>query len=278
MKQLLGVYVDGESKTGKGAACTAVVAALRARGLRVYHDVAGDFFRRFAVLVRQRLELSDADPLPAGAALAEAAAGVYHGGRAFDAAADLGDLQRPAVGSSVSTVGELAITQQAGNEWYARAAVQAQAEGADVLALDGRNPRQRTDEQLAGQRNVQVQAVFDLYILCDLHEAARRTLLGTGTPEPTDEQLAAMFETLRLRRTRDRQRADNPFIVPVASVAFVPGKTEPRAVVAQSWRAAHGAPLPITLDNTHLSKDAMLAAVAELGVAAVDGAPYSQQP
>lgn len=273
MKQLLGVYVDGESKTGKGAACAAVVAALRAHGLRVYHDVAGDFFRRFTTLVRQELELSDADALPTGAALAEAAAAVYREGAAFDAAAELGDLQRPAIGSSVSTVGELPLVQRAGNEWYARAAAQAQADGADVLALDGRNPRLRIEEQCA---DAPVRAVFDLYIVCDLYEAARRTLLAAGTTDPTDVQLAAMFETLRTRRTRDRQRRDNPFIVPVAGVTFVPGRTEPTAVVAQSWRAVHGAPLPIILDNTHIDKPSMLAAVAELGVAAIDGAPAAQ--
>lgn len=276
MKPLLGMYVDGESKTGKGAACTAIVAALREHGLHVYHDVAGDFFRRFAALVRQKLELSDADALPVGPALAEAAAVVYAAGQAFDADTSLGDLQRPAIGSSVSTVGELAITQRAGNEWYARAAARAQAESADVLALDGRNPRLRIDEQLAGRADVQVQTIFDLYILCDLHEAARRTLLGNGVAQPTEEQLAAMFETLRMRRTRDRQREDNPFIVPVASVAFVPGKTDPKAVVAQSWRTAHNAPLTITLDNTHLAKDSMLTAVAGLGLAAIDGAPAAQ--
>lgn len=138
------------------------------------------------------------------------------------------------------------------NEWYARTALRAYEEGADILALDGRNPRLRVDEQLAAHDR-RVQPALDLYMLCDLHEAARRTLLGQGVAHPTAEQLAAMFETLRARRTRDRHRTDNPFIVPVASVAFLPGQTTPESVVQRSWQAAD-APLTITLDNRPLLK------------------------
>src|SRR5206468_1136485 len=112
MSDLLAVYVDGETKTGKGAAGKAIAAALQAEGRRVYYDVAGDFYRRYVGWVRHQLKLNDNEPLPGGAELETVAQEVYLSGQAFMHNDELlGDLQRPAIGESVSKLGELPIAQ-----------------------------------------------------------------------------------------------------------------------------------------------------------------------
>jgi hypothetical protein len=108
---------------------------------------------------------------------------------------------------------------------------------------------------------------------CDPDEAARRTLLGTGTAKPTPEQITVEKANVISRRERDRQRAENPFILPAASVPFIPAVMSVSSIIRQSWhKQPDGSELPttITLDNTKISKPEMLAGVSSLACAAVD--------
>jgi cytidylate kinase len=269
--ELLGVYIDGETKTGKGAASQAVADTLTSKGLHVYYDVAGDFYRRYVALVRRQLGLGESDELPTGAQLEEAARTVHESRQAFEKDESLGDLQRPAIGKSVSVLGELPIAQKAGSEWFAISAERAKEAGADVIVLDGRNTRARMEEQLDG-KGVVIHTVLELFMTCDPREAARRTLLGNGIGSPTDEQIEKERVNVISRRERDRNRATNPFILPAISVAYVPGETSIADVLKQSWVEHERAELPlaVTFDNTDISKTEMLKAVSDLAVAAVE--------
>jgi cytidylate kinase len=272
MTDLLGVYIDGETKTGKGAASKIIASSLSDKGLNVYYDVAGDFYRRYVAQVRKHLELTDDDPLPSGKVLEDAARIVHEKRLAFEKDDTLGDLQRPAIGTSVSVLGELATAQRAGDEWWVITVKMAKDAGAEVIVIDGRNPRLRM-EGVMKRSGVIVKTSLNLFMTCDADEAARRSLLGTGTPKPTVAQIAAERVNVISRRERDRQRVENPFILPIKSVPFIPAVMSVSSVVRQSWhKQPDGSELPttITLDNTNISKPEMLAAVSSLACAAVD--------
>jgi cytidylate kinase len=269
---LRAIYIDGETKTGKGAAGLAIADALRADGLKVYYDIAGDFFRRYVAVVRQYLQLDEAAALPLGPVLEEAATKVYEWRKPFEKDLDLGDLQRQAISDSVAVLSKLPVVQQAGAEWYLRSAVAASEAGADVLVLDGRNPRQRVSEVTA-VNGPQVPTVLDLYMTCTPEEAARRVLLTRGITAPTAEELKERTDAVIARRQEDRNRAEVPFTPPTASVLFDPVQASAAAAIAHSWQPLeprHELPLTIVLDNTHLAKPDMLAAVAELARAALE--------
>ncbi|HVW23582.1 MAG TPA: hypothetical protein VHB51_03840 [Candidatus Saccharimonadales bacterium] len=264
------IYVDGETKTGKGAAGHAIADALKEAGYKVYYDVAGDFFRRYVALVREHLQLAEDQPLPTGEALEGAAAAVQVTGRAFDPKEDLGDLQRPSISGSVALLSELATVQMAGAEWYLHSAQQAVESDAGVMVLDGRNPRRRITTVTASS-GPHIPTALDLYMTCAPKEAARRVLLTRGVTEPTDEELKAQTEAVVKRRDLDRKRGFVPFIDPAASTPFELGD-DPADVIKKSWRPHddHQLPITISLDNTDISKDEMLAAVIELAKAALE--------
>jgi cytidylate kinase len=272
MSDLLGVYIDGETKTGKGAASKIIASSLTDKGLNVYYDVAGDFYRRYVAQVRKHLGLTDEDALPTGKVLEDAARIVHEKRSAFEKDESLGDLQRPAIGTSVSVLGELATAQRAGAEWWLITAKMAKDAGADVIVIDGRNPRLRMAEATQSS-GVAVKTSLNLFMTCDPDEAARRTLLGTGVKQPTDEQIATERINVIGRRERDRQRAENPFILPNKSVPFIPAVMSVSSVIRQSWhKQPDGSELPttVTIDNTKISKPEMLAAVSSLACSAVD--------
>lgn len=268
---LLAIYIDGETKTGKGAAGKAIADALSVKDLSVYYDVAGDFYRRYVALVRQYLKLDETEALPKGSRLEAAAIAVHETKRAFAPDETLGDLQRPAIANSVSTLGELPLAQMAGQEWWAMTAKLAQEAGAQVVVLDGRNPRSRMHDQEA-KTGIAVHTALDLFMVCEPAVAALRTLLASGVPEPSEQQLKTETEAVVNRRQKDRLRTEFPYIMPAFTVPFLAEKDDASGTINKSWLPRSGAGLPVTveLDNSHISKPDMLAAVSDLASAAVD--------
>ncbi|HEY1835688.1 MAG TPA: (d)CMP kinase [Candidatus Saccharimonadales bacterium] len=269
MNSLLGVYVDGETKTGKGAAGKAMVDALDAAGIKVYYDVAGDFFRRYAAAVRESLELSDTGQLPEDEkALERVVRQVHDQGPPFERSDRFGDLQKPIISASVAAVAKFEIVQEACGQWLRVAAMHAQAKGADVLVLDGRNVRSHLRKRAA---DLKLATAFELYLLCEPREAARRALLANGATSPSgseiDERAAIIGET----RQRDRHREVRPYVMPATCIRFDPKQSGVAQVLRRIWEAHTNEerPLPVCLDNTTISKPDMLAAVSELAVAAV---------
>lgn len=269
--ELLAVYVDGESKTGKGAAGAAIAQTLIKHGEKVYYDVAGDFYRRFTALARAELGLQETDELVGGPELESVAKQLYESGRIFERQLEVGDLQRSAISDSVATLGKLAIAQKAGAEWFLRAIRAAAREGASVIVLDGRNPRHRVMDELPKFDDIVVRTALDLYMTCDVAEAARRVLVARGVTQPTVKQIQEETIIVKARRDLDRNRADRPFLEPTERVSFWPAHQTAAEIITTAWDEAHFSDLPatITLDNTAVPKDEMLAAVTELAVEAI---------
>jgi cytidylate kinase len=268
---LPAIYIDGETKTGKGAAGLAISESLRAAGRNVYYDVAGDFYRRFVAIVRQDMQLDETAPLPTGPELEQTAAAVYESRKPFSPDPELGDLQRPAISESVAVLTQLALVQQAGIEWWLESVRSAVSSGADVIVLDGRNPREKVAKATAAE-GPKVETVLDLYMTCGVEEAARRVLLSRGVTAPSADELQAQTDAVEQRRQQDRNRTESPFTAPTASVIFMPGIGSAEAAVAHSWQPQNGheLPLSIMLDNTHLAKPDMLTAVSDLALAALN--------
>ncbi|HSX36498.1 MAG TPA: (d)CMP kinase [Patescibacteria group bacterium] len=269
---LLAVCVDGETKTGKGAAGKAIAAALKDKGLRVYYDVAGDFFRRYVALVRLQLGLEESDILPTGDVLESAAKAVLASRKPFEKNEELGDLQRPAISQSVAILSELPLVQQAGAEWWAITLQLATEAGADAVVLDGRNPRNRVSDASA-KTGIDVQIILDLFMTCESVEAARRTLKLEGNASPTAEQLETATKKVDQRRGKDRQRSEQPFLLPVYTINYDPEHLAADEAILRSWQHANAKvelPTAIKIDNTHFGELEMLAAVKELAIASVE--------
>lgn len=264
---LYAIYVEGETKTGKGAASTAVANALKDQGFSVYYDVAGDFFRRYVAITRLELGLTDDDVLPPRAELEVVAAQLYANGRAFDVDLDLGDLQRSAISQSVSLLGELPVAQKAASDWYGQSVKQAVESGAQVLVLDGRNPRRHVERHVKIP-DVKVITILDIYMTCEPEVAARRVLLSDGIDDPSVDQLKPIVANIAHRRALDRTRAEWPFWWPETHLAFVPGKQSPTGAIESSW-ACEAPPLPIVIDNSYVPKPVMWQAVADLAIGAL---------
>jgi cytidylate kinase len=259
------IYVDGETKTGKGSASEAIAKALENEGYNVYYDVAGDFYRRYTALAREQLELGEDDALPDGDTLETVAKQLYDSKKIFERPEGLGDLQRPAISKYVSMLGELPLAQLAGKEWWAMTLRQVYKAGANVFVVDGRNPRLRMQEAIE-KTGLGLTTALDLYMTCEPREAARRTLLTSGVTTPTLEQISEETAHVADRRSRDRLRADTPFIVPANAIHYDSVSTSTHDVLTQAW-VAHGAqelPTTIIIDNTTIAKPDMLAAVCGL--------------
>jgi cytidylate kinase len=272
MHDLLAVYVDGETKTGKGAAGKAMAEALKNKGLNVYYDVAGDFYRRYTAWVRIALGLNEDDALPNGDMLEKVATEVYKSGQAFKIDNErLGNLQRPAISKFVSQLGELPVAQYADEDWCSATIEQAAAQGAEVIVIDGRNPRVKL--QAASTRvGIALKVVLDLFMTCDTAEAGRRLLLSRGVNKPSAEQVKLASDEIAKRRAQDRQRPVNPFVTPAVSVPYDLNGMDIKEVITASWRPRTDAELPvaINIDNTGITEPEMLAAVRELALAALE--------
>lgn len=267
---LLGVYVDGETKTGKGAASKAIAASLKEEGLKVYYDVAGDFFRRYVALVREHLGLSESDPLPTGEVLQTAARDVHQTRKAFQNDIKLGDLQRPIISQSVAVLGELPYVQTAGAEWWALSLQLAKEGGVDIIVIDGRNPRSKV-KSAANDTGIRINTALDLFMTCEAGEAARRSLRLEGVVSPNSAQLEIARQRVELRRKQDRERSKRPFIVPAVTLLYDPLQLPASKIIAESWQAHGDEELPITIqiDNTNFTEAEMLSAVRDLAKTAI---------
>lgn len=265
--ELRAIYVEGETKTGKGAASEAIANALKHQGIPVYYDVAGDFFRRYVAIIRRQLDLGEDGNLPDRAKLTAVATALYESGEAFNVDPALGDLQRPSISRSVSLLGELPIAQKAAVDWYAQSVKQAYESGAQVMVLDGRNPRRHVEEHVAIP-GVTTKTILDIYMTCEPAVAAARVLLGDNVTQPTEQQLASIIENITRRRALDRSRVEWPFWWPEAHLSFLPGEQSAQEAVTAS-RQAPLAPLPIVINNSYVPKQTMWTAVAELATCAL---------
>ena len=256
MPELLAIYVEGETKTGKGAASEAIANTLHDEGVSVYHAVAGDFFRRFTAIIRRDLALDEAAPLPERDELTSIATKLFENREAFSIDPALGDLQRPEISNCVSQLGELAIAQEAAVVWYEETVRQAIDGGYQVLVMDGRNPRRHVEEL-----DAEVRTILDIYMTCDPEIAARRTWAAKSVTDPSHEQISAEAAVVADRRQRDRERAEWPFHWPTEYFTLTDDAT---GFVERSRQTGDNPPLPIVIDNSALDLPTMTALVAQL--------------
>ena len=265
---LYAIYIEGETKTGKGAASEAIANALKRHDISVYYDVAGDFFRRFTAIIRRELKLSPSDPLPPREELIAIAVKLYKNAKAFSLDSSLGDLQRPEISNCVSQLGELPIAQEAAVDWYAQSVKQAHSSGAQVMVLDGRNPRRHVEGHVQDHNT---RTILDIYMTCQPTVAAQRVLLGDGIAKATIPQLEPIIQNITDRRQRDRQREEWPFWWPAVHLPFIPGQDSVTAAINASLQPTASAelPLPIVIDNSYVPKPTMWKAVADLTLIAL---------
>jgi hypothetical protein len=260
---MIAIFVEGETKTGKGAASEAIAKTLEEHGLQVYYDVAGNFFRRYVAIIRRQLQLAEDAALPATAELTAIATELYTNGGAFDLDDSLGDLQRSTISRCVSILGELPIAQQAASDWFGMSLKQAHAVGADVLLLDGRNPRLHI-EALSVELGLTIRTILDVYMECDPNVAASRMMNATASAEEVQAAASIIID----RRRRDRMRPEWPFIEPAKSIKCTPGERLAADIIADTQKEL--LVLPVVLDNSRVSKAELEQSLADLTSAALE--------
>ncbi len=271
MPEILSIAcIDGESKTGKSTARDGLVRAYEVNGRIVYSDSAGEFYRRLVGLTRLVLRLNEDDPLPRDKnALTLAAETVIRQEAVFSKSTDVGDLERPSIKNSVAVLAELPVAQAAGDEWYVKTAELSIARNADVLVIDGRNPRAILDKGLQG-KDFLYRTDLEIVVTCTPEVAAERSLrheLNPSIDHITDET-----EKINSRRIRDRNRPINPYRMPDSYEVYRPGISDAPFVIASVWKALGSEilPRPIVIDNSLLTRDQLWGAMSDLCVASLE--------
>lgn len=195
-------------------------------------------------------------------------------GGPYDPAIDFGDLEHPRIGNSVSVLGELTTAQMAAEIWWAKTAEGARNSGADILVLNGRNPRQR----LSG---IDMDLALELVVECDVEEAGRREAFKKakrqGLEAPSLDMIRLEVQGIADRRRRDRNREDNPYAAPAFMLPFILGESSAQMIVDTSWTSGctrFELPHPIGFDNTTMPMEDMKASAAQLAITALALGPH----
>jgi cytidylate kinase len=261
------VSLDGPAKAGKTCIGTELAEQLSGDYSLEYH-VAGDFFRSVTAAVIEEHRLEEDEPLPDEAQLDQTIDHVLTSSRLYGG--DWGDLQRPEVNTRVSVIGSRAITQAAADGWWQRISHGAFENGAELLIVDGRNPRQRLLEPLRdlGKNDI----TLDLFVTCTVNEAARRILAGKPYRnfDPTSEELATEAANVNTRRNLDIHRTTYPFIEPFNPVV-VNGQSAEMVVMETLLPGDETAPLPRSayFDTTGIDKTSMQQRAVDISLAAL---------
>lgn len=258
------VSIDGGAKTSKSTVMSAVADILQTK-MRAKTADAGAFYRRVTAAVFNVLgaeDLTNFTEQQIDKAIDQAIAN----GTAFDDDFVWGDLERPSVSRWVSVTSKRPIVQQEAMKWWAITASQARSD-ADILVVNGRNPRIHLAEQL---QNGEVKIVLELFTMCQPREAARRKLLGHGITDFTEAQLAEETQGIIDRRNLDLTRPTDTFIEPTNLLPYALSD-QPKEVVQKMWQGSKSeVPLPISFDTTHMTKLEMIDAAQKLALAALD--------
>jgi cytidylate kinase len=243
---MYAIFLDGESKTGKTTVGAAIAADL-SKKYRVYKAIAGSFYRRLTVLALESHggTYTHDDLAWLEAAIQRVIAGreAYNEDRNWDA------INSKAIDELVSVAGQFPATQAAGNEWWSIMADPALQNDAEVLVVDGRNPRL----QLAEWRLThELPIALDLCVYCDPEVAAQRYVHSLGAANPSAEQLATAQAEIMKRRALDRNRPAAPYVEPPDQIVFNSGVTDAAEVVRQAFTAdVSEPPQVIRFDTTN---------------------------
>jgi cytidylate kinase len=262
---MYGIFLDGESKTGKTTVGSAIEADL-ARDYKVYKAVAGSFYRRLTVLALEAYGGTyDAEDL---SWLEDAVGSAIDSREAYNEDRDWADINSKEIDELVSVAGQFPITQAAGKQWWPIMADLALEQGADVLVVDGRNPRSK----LADWRSKHVMPIaLDLCVYCDPEVAALRYVQSQGVTKPSERQLTEARDNIMKRRELDRNRSVAAYVEPPNQIDFDSGVSDAGEVVYQSFQADIAElPQVIRFDTTHSPLEVTQVTAGALSRAALD--------
>jgi cytidylate kinase len=223
------IFLDGEAKSGKTTVGNAIREAL-AGDYRVHSAVRGAFFRRLVVLA---LEINQGKPIPTDTSwLDEALKDAIASDMAYDEDRDWSTIESAEVSGLVAVAGQYAFVQAAANEWDVRTANHALMEDAEILLIDGRNPRAKLS---AWCKTNNVPTALDLCIHCDDEVAGARLLMSRGIAKPTKAQLEEATQNIRSRRQMDRTRLHSPYVAPADQLEFMPERDSAEEVIKRSF-------------------------------------------
>lgn len=262
---MYAIFLDGESKTGKTTVGAAIEADL-AKDYKVYKAIAGSFYRRLTVLALEayggQYAHDDLTWLEDGIRDAIDSREAYNEDRNWE------DINSKPIDELVSVAGQFPITQAAGKEWWPIMADTALRQGAEVLVVDGRNPRAKLAEWRATH---DMPIALDLCVYCDPDVAAQRYLGAQDVAEPTAEQLAATRAEIMKRRELDRNRSVAPYVEPPNQIEFDSGVSDAIQVVGQAFAAdVPERPQVIRFDTTHSPLEITQVTAGQLARAALD--------
>jgi hypothetical protein len=147
--------------------------------------------------------------------------------------------------------------------WFERTVAASVTDDADVIVINGRDPRQRLQGWLTRNR---LRPALDMLVQCDVGEAARRVAGGADAATVRDQA-----ELIEKRRQDDREREIFPFEGAAgAMVSFEPsvygGDLDWAAEQAalSAWAAEGDRPSTVVMDTTCLSLAGTQKAVAAL--------------
>jgi cytidylate kinase len=242
---MYGIFLDGESKTGKTTVGSAIEADL-AKDYQVYKAVAGSFYRRLTVLaVEAHGEYTHGDL----SWLEDAMKGAIASREAYSEDRNWDAINSKEIDELVSVAGQLPIVQAAGKEWWPVMADRALAQDADVLVVDGRNPRAMLADWRAGH---DMPIALDLCVYCDVEVAALRYVRSQGVLEPSDAQLTDAKDSIVKRRALDRNRSVAAYEEPPNQIDFDSGVSDAGEVVHQAFQTNIAEPPQvIRFDTTH---------------------------
>jgi hypothetical protein len=148
--------------------------------------------------------------------------------------------------------------------WYERTAQNALDKDADLLLINGRQPRQVLSRWLG---RTGVVPTIEFWAQCDSVTAAERVLLGRKKPI-ADADKEHEQKNIENRRAADMLHTEFPVIPPKNAVHYIhyPTLAEVTSLLAvqESWQTngcpdttEADLPRPIIFDNTNMSKNVM---------------------
>lgn len=227
---MYGIFLDGESKTGKTTVGLAIQKAL-SQNYKVHSAAAGSFYRRLTLLA---LEMHGGYSPGDTSWLETYLQRAIDSGSAYDETRDWTKTHSKEVDELVSVAGQFEFMQAAGREWWYKTADLALSQSADVLLVDGRNPRAKLASWRADRPGV-MPIALDLCVYCSPEVAGERYARVHSNGKPTPEQVAVACNSIAERRRLDRTRAATPYVEPENQLLFEPRDDDAALAIRKSF-------------------------------------------
>lgn len=255
--EMITIFLDGESKSGKTAVGRHIKQTLEAEGHRVRLIVAGNFFRTVTWLILQKGSDKDLESISKEVLEVPELTDEYNDSQ----------LQSNEVDALVSQVGSLDIVQEAAIGWRINAAQRALDDGIYILLYDGRNLRSKLSDWSS---KAGVKTALELIIYCHPDVAAKRYLSDEGNKNPSEAELKQTTDMITTRREMDRKRKEAAYVDPDDPIRLVAGTDNAKEAIVEAYEEeVANPPRPVLFDNSEVPLADGLATVEELTLEAV---------